>query len=458
MKLPALLLAGSLAANAVLVAVYINDTSTPTEPTTKGAGSPPAPEAPPRAASPTSATTRDSATAPGTAAADPKTWAHLYTADLRTLSARLRAAGFPPATIRTIIAAQVADQLRPRAKELADGLEVKPFWETNRGFGYDPKFSLTMRELGRESDRLIKEALGPDFPADDSELSEFQRRQYGNLPKEKVDQLKRVADDYNEMRVQTMNAARGLMLPEDREKLAILEKERRADLAQLLSPQEMEDYLMRTSLTTSQLRGALTTMNASEGEFRAIFQAKQAYEDKYGFQSTGGGMMGPDQIKERTAAQKQVTEQIKAALGEQRYVEYARAADGEFQSITRLVQQANLPGSAAVQAYDLRANASKESYRIFADAALSNEQKRAALQTLAQTTRSQLTAALGADAGGSYLKVAAPWLSSIERGGAVTFNENGGSTTYNLSTQRPTGAASPGSPAPAVPVTTKTGG
>jgi uncharacterized protein (DUF4415 family) len=165
-----------------------------------------------------------------------------------------------------------------------------------------------------------------------------------------------------------------------------------------------------------------------------------------------GNFLGGDAMKERTAAQAQVAEQLKAALGEARYAEYARTSDREYQAISRLTQQANLPATAAVQAYDLRAAASKESNRIFADAALSNDQKRAALATLAQNTRTQLTAALGADVGSTYLKVANTWLSRIEQGAAVTFTENG-SSTRNLPPARPANATPP-----ANPVAPKTGG
>jgi hypothetical protein len=290
-------------------------------------------------------------------------------------------------------------------------------------------------DLNREKARLMRDALGADFP-ESPETAEARRRNFGDLSADKADRLQRISDDYGDLRTQLNTAARGLVLPEDREKLALLEKEKRADLAKLLSPQELEDYLTRTSQTTMQLRSALTLMDASETEFRAISQAKQAYEDKYSYQVTGG-FIGPDLMKERDAAQLKTADQLKAALGETRYAEYARVSDREYQSITRLAEQANLPATAAVQAYDQRTAAVKESNRVFDDPALTADQKRVALQTLAQTTRAQLTATLGADAGASYLKVADRWLTSMEQGTATTFTENGGTRTRNLPRNAP---------------------
>lgn len=447
MKIPALILAGSLAANAVLVAVYFSSdpATTPTSPTNPPPASTTTPAARPAAA----AVATDAAAAP---TADPKTWTHLRSGDLRALAARLREAGFPPLLIRAVITAQVNDSLRTRFEEAFAQIEQKPFWATDTGIGggIDPKTLALFREMNRETNRLLREALGPDFPAE-PEYVKNQQHRFGNLSPEKVEQLQRVTEDYDDLRQQTTAAARGLMLPEDREKLALLEKERRADLAKILSPSELEDYLMRTSQTTMQLRTALTAFNASESEFRAIYQAKAAFDEKYSFQNMGN-FVGGDRAKERTAAQAQVAEQLKAALGEARYAEYTRSSDREYQAITRLTQQANLPATAAVQAYDLRAAAAKESNRIYSDTALSTDQKRAALATLAQNTRTQLTATLGAEAGSTYLKVANFWLRGIEQG-AVIFTENGVSFR-SLPTARPATA----SPPPATPVAPKTGG
>lgn len=458
MKLPALILAGSLAANAALVAVYLNRSSASSAlpPATSGA-TPPRPSVI-AAVSPIDPPVEQSSASAATASSvDPKTWAGLNPGDLRGLVARLRAAGFPPSTIRAIVSAQVTEQTRSKYLELSAQLETKPFWATD-GSNYglnDPKSIALFRELGREHNRMIKDALGPDFPTNDDEIGDYQRRRYGNLPKDKTDQLQRISEDYDDLRQQATTAARGLMLPEDREKLALLEKEKRADLAQLLSPQEMEDYLMRTSNTTMQLRTALTAFNASEAEFRAIYQVKQAFDEKY----SNRAFYDAEAMKERTAAQAQVAEQLKASLGEARYAEYARTSDRGFQAINRIAQQANLPPATAIQAYDLRTNASKESNRIYADTALSTDQKRAALASLAQNTRTQLGTTLGAEAGGTYLKIAEDWLGRIERGGAVTFTEGGGTSSRTLPTTR-TAAPNPTNPtgAPTTVVAPKTGG
>lgn len=455
MKLSALLLAATLAANAALLAVYFNRSasSSPSEGAASTGSS--------SAATATNGTRGGSAAKNGAIASsassteESQAWSTLASTDLRTLVARLRAAGFPPSVVRAVVSAQISAKMRPRMEELMAGTtDEKPFWATSGNFSFQSSLSAktlaALRESSREYSQLLKEALGDEPSADQNAVN----RRYGKISAEKIEQVQRVESDYNDLRNEVSTAAKGLMLPEDREKLALLEKEKRADLAKILSPEELDDFLVRSSNTTNRLRTALTAMNATEDEFRAIYQAQSAYDEKYNnnFAAVGITFNNADAMKERQAAQAQVNEQLKLALGDQRFAEYTRSTDREFQTITRIAQQANLPAAAAVQVYDLRDTLSKESNRIFADNALTVDQKRAALQSLAQNTRAQITSTLGSDAGRTYLQVAATWLDRVERGGAVTFNPGGGTSTRNLPIARPPGAA----PNPGAPPTTTT--
>jgi hypothetical protein len=214
----------------------------------------------------------------------------------------------------------------------------------------------------------------------------------------------------------------------------------------------MEDYLMRTSPTTNRLRNTLTAFNASESEFRAIYQAQSAFDDKYNYQNTGGAFT-PELMKERQAAQVQANDQIKAALGDERYADYLRSNDREFQQLNRMAQQASLPDNTALQVYDLRNSTLKESSRIFDDASLTADQKRNALQALGQNARTQITSTLGPDVSAQYLQVANRWLTGLERGASPIVNESGGINIRSLPIRRPIPNPAAGVPVPASAVT-----
>ena len=176
-------------------------------------------------------------------------------------------------------------------------------------------------------------------------------------------------------------------------------------------------------------------MNATEEEFRAIYRIQRPFTDT--LFPMGMGNVGADTMQQRRDAQKQVADQLKVALGDSRYADYARASNNEFQQLNRIAQRENIPVETAVRVFNLRDSVAQESNRIFGDNTQTADQKRAALQALAQTIKGQIVTSLGPSAGNAYVKTA-HWLSLIERGGAVTFGPDGNVT--NTQTLPPAGS------------------
>lgn len=347
----------------------------------------------------------------------PKLWSALSTDDLPSLIARLRAAGFPPAIIREIIRRQVNASYDARIRALENPDPNLPFWKLpSVYFGASDGRLDEINRLYRERGRVLRDLLKDDALATD-DVTAAQRRQFGNLSRQKIDQLQRLEDDYTDMLSAARAATNGITLPEDREKLALLNREKRADLAAILTPEELADYELRTSPTTAYLRRRLGDFDPSEAEFRALFDAQQALNQKF----PGGGMDTQTMdMAQRRALQETANAQLLAALGPARYADYVRELDSQYQQLNRIATQQNIPHETALQAYGFQDSVARESNRIFDDPSLNDAQKRAALQTLAQTTRGQLLALLGSSAGPSYLKVANQWLDPVENGSAIS--------------------------------------
>jgi hypothetical protein len=211
----------------------------------------------------------------------------------------------------------------------------------------------------------------------------------------------------------------GILLREDREKLALLAREKRVDLAAVLSPAELDDYELRNSPITRVLVQQLGDLRPTEAEFRAIFTVQEKLNEK--FPIVAGMPFDPNA---RHTAQDELNAQLKVALGEQRYADYLRETSNDFQQLKRLTQRENLPADAAVRAFDLRNVVSKESLRIVDDPVLTVEQKRSAMTALAEKTRSQLLATLGPVVGPNQVNVVNnQWLNAVQHGAAVTFGE-----------------------------------
>jgi hypothetical protein len=348
-----------------------------------------------------------------------KLWSALATEDLATLVARLRAAGFPPEVIRAIVQAQLSARFDARIRALRDPDPNTPFWKLPSSFGMGGSASKRYEEIAqlqRERAKLTRELLGDDFFAT-NDITVEQRRQFGNLTRAKIDAVQRIEDDYADMNSAIRAAMKGITLPEDRDKFALLTSEKHADLAAVLSPEELADYEVRSSPITQMLRNQLADFNPSEAEYRAIFAMQQAFGEKFPF---NGGFSGD--YTQRQAAITQLNDQLKATLGDARYADYARETSWDYQQLKSLAERNSLPADATVRAYALRDTVAQQSNAIFDDTTLTNDQKRAALQSLAQGTRAQLLAALGPTVGATYVKMADnQWLNNLERGAAVKF-------------------------------------
>ena len=318
--------------------------------------------------------------------------------DLPTLIARLRAAGFPPAVIRSIVAAEIGERFAARRKELTAQQSETSFWKNQRFSSFDPKVTAALRALSREQTDLVKQLLGPEAsPANDVMRASLAGR-FGNLPPEKIDQLQSILSDYSEMRSPIYAATNGVWLPEDRAKLALLDKEQRVDLAALLIPQELEEYDLRNSSTASQLRYQLATFNPTEAEFRAIFKIQQAFDDQYGSPMT----MTMEQRRQATEAQKQLLPQFQTVLAPDRFAAYQQAIDPAYQQINRLVARLDLPPETSTQVVALQKDIMQRaaSAQMMRDA--TPDERAAQLAALNQEATAKLTQSLGASGFEAY--------------------------------------------------------
>ncbi len=428
MKLPTLVLAGSLAANAGLLALFAFQPAL-APPAVRDWFVSDATRAEQRSAEIRAQRKRAAAQEKAASAKNATVWSALHAEDIRTLIARLRAAGFSPVVIRAIVNARLESTFSARMNELVGSLGDTPFWKPEPFSSFNnPKFYETQNQIYRDRTKALREILGDDyFASSAADATADQRRKFGDLPKSKIDLIQRIADDYAEMIAQVRAATNGITLPEDREKLALLEREKRADLAANLTPAELEDYEMRNSTITTRLRTGLTLMDATEAEFRAIFRVLQPFADVL-YPNPAGGIVRftAEDSRLRTEAQAQVAAQLRAALGEQRHLDYVRSGNSEYQGLHRLAQQNNIPTDAINRAFDLRTSATEESMRI-RDAKLDPAAHSAAMQALAASTKAKLAAHLG-PAADTYMKNLT-WLTSLERGYAVRISPDGTSTT-----------------------------
>src|SRR5690606_32925705 len=107
----------------------------------------------------------------------------------------------------------------------------------------------------------------------------------------------------------------------------LIEKERRAEMAKILSPEQLFEWDLRHSSTAQNMKWQMQAFDATEEEFRAIFKMKVAAEEARGTASTEEDKA---QREARHKLENQVRDELKATLGEERYKEYQRSEDHEY--------------------------------------------------------------------------------------------------------------------------------
>lgn len=420
MKISSFILTVSVLANIALAALIVAHTSDRARPGAEQSPSSEAKNNPGMAAGASAGN--------GSANVDPKLWEGLSEGDYPALVARLRAQGFPPSVVRAIISAQVSESFAARRKALTPEKTGVPFWQIEKPA--DPKTLAALRELSREQTNLMKELLGDNGAPDiDPMYAANQQRQFGNLSADKVEQMKKVQADYGELRQEIYTAA-GIgggaitLTPQERAKLALLEKEQEADIRQLLTPQELEDYQLRSSNTANIMRYNLMSFGPTEQEFRTIFPLQKAFDEQYRSQMMESP--SPEAMRQRREAEKQLTAQIAAVLGPERGPEYERAVDSNYRQIYNVVTRLELPKEVATEVWTLQKDVEQRTATLNRNPALTPAARAEQLAAINQEVTTKLTGALGQRGLDVYKQHGGYWLQNLTpRPGMPAMRGNG---------------------------------
>jgi hypothetical protein len=388
MKPVTLLLAGSLAANVLLVGWYLARSEGASRP----ANARPAPVATPAAS--------------GSRAADAEALrVALATGD----AAALAAAGVSPDIARQLAIGRAFERYAQRSAAGREPATDGRWWRNTPG-RRDREPELVAR---RELSDALSAALGHDplklsGGGDDATLS--------FLPPAKREALRRIVQDYDEMIAKF--SSDGIQLPSDREKLDLLRAERDRDIAALLTPAERAQYEMRTSALAAQVRARYGDAIGSEAEFKTIYELQKAFDERFPREAFTG-RISPELMQQRAEAERQLQQEIRAALGEQRYAELRRTSDPDLRVVDSLVSRLNLPAGTTDQIASARDSYAAASQRINSDATLTPQDRRTQIQELAARARGELAQTLGGEAADVYAQRSS-WITMLQNGVAFT--------------------------------------
>jgi hypothetical protein len=148
------------------------------------------------------------------------------------------------------------------------------------------------------------------------------------------------------------------------------------------------------------LRSSLEQFKPSEEEFREIYQLRKQLDEPYEGRMRAGQVTDAagnpvDESQAAATRQQQANEQLRTALGEQRFAEYQRWQDSSYRQLNNLSERYGLAQDAVLQAYEIQKTTSEQTRKLRSDSTLTKEQRDSALQAIQAETAQALSQALG---------------------------------------------------------------
>ena len=314
--------------------------------------------------------------------------------------ANLRSIGCPEETIRDLIIAEVDKMFSPRFAALAAQTQKFEHWR-RRSKGSE-NLVTQLRALQEERKGVLRELLGID---DDpyakwanADLARLQEEgKYSFLPAEKEAQVRAIMEKYQQQ-IEANRSTRGQLVSNSDESKRLREQ-RQAELAQVLSPDELKELSLRDSNAADSVRSRFGDMDVTEDEYRKLYDLRKTYEDTVG---AVADFSDPDKMRQRSDARRELDAAYKNVFGEERWNDLQKQQDPTWRGLTQIAQQNNLSQSVIDQAYQFQRQTGEQIMSLMDDRSMTREQREGMVQQLTGDHDQRLKGLLGEQAFQQY--------------------------------------------------------
>jgi hypothetical protein len=205
--------------------------------------------------------------------------------------------------------------------------------------------------------------------------------------------MQKIKDDYDELTLAVLGGLggdeNGRAGPSDTllRQLALLEQERRRDIAATMTPREFEDLELKESAAGRLVDRALKGTNVSDEQRREVFRLQREFE----LQFDGRREAAPLTYLEREQVRQRTQERIRAVLGEDLFRVWLAAADDLY----AVTAARGVPTQIARDLMQTRDDYNMRVLSLQVAPGLAADQRLAARRQLAEETRSRAAAILG---------------------------------------------------------------
>lgn len=180
------------------------------------------------------------------------------------------------------------------------------------------------------------------------------------------------------------------------EQTKLLEAEKLADLAKVLTPAELAEYQRHNSDTARTVARGVASLDLTEAEFNALYEARVAHDAVN--PPAGSGVVTLDMQTQRQAATNAYYERARATLGDERFYAFLENSDGIYRTVRQSVAQFPSATPAATYAVFGLRNELMAAMSAFRNTRPSPEQ----IQTLFSEFNARLDATLGVEAAKAF--------------------------------------------------------
>jgi LysM repeat protein len=331
------------------------------------------------------------------------TWREIESPDYATYVQNLRELGMPEPTIRDIIVADV-DQLFIKRKREEDSKQDLEWWRATPSPTVQSNILARTQALENERAALLEKLLGPDWDkgrvAEERAPLPLTGPVLGSMSDDVKASVQAISARSQDLMASYLAEKQARGEQPNPAEMARIREETRQQLASVMSPLQLDEFLIRYSDTANRLRDQFAGLNVTPEEFRSLFRAVDQIDRDIQLRFSGDDAASQ---RSRQALEQQRLAAIRGALDPERFATYQMARDPAYQNALTAAQQAGGNEETARALYEIQRATADEVARIRNDPQLSDAQKQLLLQQTTQEQQKARATVLGeetSDAGG----------------------------------------------------------
>lgn len=325
------------------------------------------------------------------------TWSDLETPEYVAYLDRLRAVGCPEERVRMVVVADADEWLLQQRISQAVANDF-PWWKAEPIQGAGEALGDKYEQFRTRRNLLVSKLLGsvPEEPAvaggDVPIAVNLAGPVLGALPREKFNAVQEICARSLDRHQGYYNNRQNEGIFLNQGDLARLREQTRTDLAVVLTPEELEEFLLRYSHNANRLRTELAALEPTPDEFRTVFRAVDALEHRLQLEF---GAVDSLSARQREDFERQREDAIRGVLAPERYQRYLVGRYPLFRQAQLAVRRAGLADAVVLPFYEALNQHESRRREVLNNSTLNAEQRQLALQEIEKSKEAGIRKALG---------------------------------------------------------------